>query len=48
MLVRGVVDFARSCQAKQVSCDAALGEVAKQCGFEYSEAAGCFVLKLGE
>jgi hypothetical protein len=46
LLVHAVVDFARSCQAKQVTCDAAYRDVAEQSGFEYLESSDCCVLEL--
>ena len=46
MLIHAVVDFARSCQATQVTCHATYGDIAKQSGFEVAEAEDCLVLKL--
>jgi len=46
MLVHSVVDFARSCQASQVTCHTAYGDFAKRAGFEYTAAEDCLVLKL--
>jgi hypothetical protein len=46
MLIHAVVDFARLCQAKRVTCVAAYSEIAKQSGFETTEAEDRLVLKL--